>query len=189
MSIKRSSKQNGFAMMEALITAIIVAIGVSGVGVLLLRSVQATQDSSQQSQAMWIVQDFVGRLRANSPAAKSGAYIGSTTTVGCANQPTMCASYNNNGTNTEVTATCSPDVMAAYDSWITVCGLDNTAFDTPSDFIVNPSLNSTCSLRDASNSCIQYNITFSWDTKLKKGNTDSTLRTNTNDYTMIVEVN
>lgn len=184
-----TSRQSGFAMMEALITALIVAIGVSGVGVLLLRSIQATQDSSQQSQAMWIVQDFAGKLRANSTAARNGDYIGQTSIADCANQPTMCASFNIGGLVTNEIDACSTDVMAAYDTWTTVCGLDNTSFDTPSDFIANPVLNSACEQRDIDNNCVRYNITLTWDTKIAKGSVDENDRTNTNDYTMTVEVN
>jgi len=191
MSINLTSKQHGFAMMEALITAMIVAIGVSGVGVLLLRSIQATQDSSQQSQAMWIVQDFVGKLRANSPAAKSGDYIGSTYVTDCTTLPTMCASYNINGTTTDIGSSenCSSTNMAAYDMWTTVCSLDSNSFDTPSDFIANPSLNNTCLERDSRNDCIRYSITFNWDIKISRGSPDASQRTNTNSYNMIVEVN
>lgn len=184
-----TTKQNGFAMMEALITALIVAIGVSGVGVLLLRSIQATQDSSQQSQAMWIVQDFAGKLRSNSAAARNGDYIGQTRVTDCANLPTMCASYNINGLVTSSVVNCDPDVMAAYDTWTTVCGLDSDSFDTPSDFIANPNLNTLCEQRDIDNDCVRYNITLTWDTKLAKGSDTANERTNTNDYTMTVEVN
>jgi type IV pilus modification protein PilV len=184
------NKQTGFAMMEALVTALIVAIGVSGVGVLLLRSIQATQDSSQQSQAMRIVQDFVGRLRANSPAAKSSDYVGTTNLASCAAQPVpLCASYNLAGVYSEVTQDCSATELAAFDSWSTVCGLDNTVFDTPSDFIVNPILSSECIQLDARNECVQYNITLTWDIKLTKGAELAANRNNTNSFNMIVEVN
>jgi type IV pilus modification protein PilV len=187
----RTSKQSGFAMLEALVTAVIVAIGISGVGVLLLRSVQATQDSAQKSQGIWIVQDFAGRLRANSTGARSGAYTGVTSVANCPLVPTMCASYNNDGNNIEVVASCSADDMAIYDSWITVCELDDLRFDTPSDFIANPILNSNCEITDASNNCVQYSVTFTWDTKLTKGGNaaDLGVRTNTNDISILVEVN
>ncbi len=184
-----TTKQSGFAMLEALITALIVAIGVSGVGVLLLRSLQATQDSSQQSQAMWIVQDFAGKLRANSSAARSGDYIGQTTVADCANLPTMCASFNINGLITSSVENCDSNVMAAYDSWTSVCGLDSDSFDTPSDFIANPNLNSLCEQRDTDNECVRYNITLTWDTKLARGSDTASERTNTNNYSMTVEVN
>jgi hypothetical protein len=115
---------------------------------------------------MWIVQDFVGRLRANSPAAKSKAYEGTTNLASCAVQPVpLCASYNLAGTYKEVTLACSTNDLAAFDSWSTVCGLDNTIFDTPSDFIVNPILVSECIQVDAQNECVQYSITLTWDIK------------------------
>ncbi len=48
----RVKPEHGFAMIEALVTALIVAIGVSGVGVLLMRAIQGTQDSAQLSQTL-----------------------------------------------------------------------------------------------------------------------------------------
>jgi type IV pilus modification protein PilV len=190
------SNQRGFAMIEALVTAVIVAIAVSGVGVLLLRSIQATQDSAQLSQGMWIVQDFVGRMRANSNAAKQGNYIGDTDLDDCEIKPApLCASYNSTGTSssagvsTEILVDCSPEDMAAYDTWTTVCGFDNNSYDTPSDFIANPRLSNTCTITADNNDCEQYSVSFTWDTRLKKGSADAALRTNTNNYSMIIEVN
>ena len=176
-----TSKQSGFAMMEALITALIIAIGISGVGVLLMRSIQGTQDNSQRSQAMWIVQDFVGRLRANSVAAKASAYAVSIDKAACANAPAVLCSNDD--------ASCNSSDMATYDSWVTVCGFDSTVFDAPADFVVNPVLNSECTLTNSRNECVQYTVDLQWDTKLAKESAVAEERTNTNNYSMVVEVN
>lgn len=69
------NKQTGFAMIEIMVTVVIIAIAISGMGLLLLRAVQGTQDSAQLSQGMWIVQDYVGRIRANPDGAKGGFYV------------------------------------------------------------------------------------------------------------------
>lgn len=183
--------EKGFAMIEALVTALIVAIGISGVGVLLIRAIQGTQDSAQQSQAMWIVQDFVGRMRANTIAAKTGDYVVDAN-IDCDTLPSaMCAAYFDTGISTSAnTNDCTATEMATYDKWITVCSIHDGVFDSPSDFMVSPALTSTCSLSDiTTGECIQYNIQLDWVTKLTKGSTIEAERTNSNSYSMIVEVN
>lgn len=171
-------------MIEALVTVVIVAIGVSGVGVLLLRSVQATQDNSQKSQAMWIVQDYIGRIRANSPGAKSEAYAGTFTKEVCESQPaTICSAIP--GTDAEV---CDSTQMATFDTWITICGMDDDSFDTPADFIVNPVLTSSCESGTPGN-CVQYLVNLQWNTKLITESDISGERVNTNNYSMVMEVN
>lgn len=188
------SKQSGFAMMEVLVTAIILAIGISGMGVLLLRAVQGTQDSSQQSQAMWMVQDYVGRIRANPDAGRAGNYE-LNVLPNCASKPAaVCAEHYD---VVEVPAVeCSPAQMALFDQWITVCGLDSSVYDSSADFISNPKLTSTCtrtSVRSSSGSglpdCVQYHVSLSWETKIKQGSDIESERTYKNDYSMIVELN
>jgi type IV pilus modification protein PilV len=200
MPITTGSKQRGFAMMEALVTAVVVAIAISGVGVLLLKSIQATQDSSQLSQGMWVVQDLVGRMRANSTAIRSGDYLGITNLDNCDNPPLkMCASHRINNAYQDGDTDCSTTDMATYDNWITVCSLevsiidedepDNLIFDSPSDFLSNPVLTNTCLIPGELGGCVKYLVDLTWNTKLKKGSTQVAERTNTNNYSMIIEVN
>jgi type IV pilus modification protein PilV len=180
-----TKSQHGFAMIEVMVTALIIAIGVSGVGVLLMRSIQGTQDNSQKSQAMWVVQDFAGRIRANSPAAKSGDYIGTESGTSCSTEPSpMCAAHNN-----IASGNCNSSQMAQYDKWITVCGVSASTIDSPTDFLASPSLSSECTLRDARNDCVQYLLDLQWNTKLLTETSDASKRVRTNNYSMILEVN
>ena len=71
MLIKRN---RGFALIEVMIAATIIAIGLSGVGALMLSTLQATQDSSQVSQAMWISNDLAGRIQSNRRGALDNDY-------------------------------------------------------------------------------------------------------------------
>lgn len=188
-------------MIEILVTAVILAIGISGMGVLLLKSVQSSQDNSQKSQGMWIVQDFVGRMRANSEGARAKDYE-SAGAVDCSDAVTMCADYNNG--NRMPSATCNSQEMATYDRWISVCGIDksdvededNLFFSSPSDFILNPILTVTCTNTSTRVStytglpdCVQYFIELEWDTKLQQGAPDEDDRTYKSQYSMVVELN
>lgn len=188
-------RQSGFAMVEVMVTVTIIAIGISGMGVLLMRAIQGTQDSAQQSQAMWIVQDYVGRMRANPEGAKARYYELDPVDIDCNNLPRMCAETYQLGA--EVPAQeCTAIQMAAFDNWISTCGLHDDAYDSPSDFVVNPKLTSTCtntSIRvgPLSNQpdCIQYLINLTWDTKTTKGSSDAAERITQNDFSLIVEFN
>ncbi len=195
MLAKRNPQQSGFAMIEVLVTAVIIAIGVSGLGILLMRVIQGTQDSSQQSQAIWMVQDFVGRIRANSEGARRGDYV-LADKMNCTTPPAkICAEHYKNGTEVAA-ATCDPTEMATYDKWITVCGLSSSVYDSSADFITNPQLTSDCSLtiarvstQSGSSDCVQYNVNLEWDTQIKKGSTSASKRIQKNSYSMVVEVN
>lgn len=191
--LSKNNYQNGFAMIEVLVTAVILAIGISGLGVLLLRAIQGTQDSAQQSQAIWMVQDYVGRIRANPEGARQSLYE-LTTYPDCTVKPTMCADHIFEGTEVDGNV-CPPTAMAEYDTWITVCGLEDSIYDSPSDFIVNSQLGSFCTLNHATRSsnprtgaldCVQYNVSLTWDIQV---NQNASNTTKTNSYSIIVEVN
>lgn len=189
------SKQHGFAMVEVLVTAVILAIGISGMGVLLLKTIQGTQDNAQRSQGMWIVQDLVGRIRANPDGAKLNGYIVAAN-PNCGSEPLkMCADYINNGV--EVAGVdCEPLEMAAYDVWVTMCGFDDPPagspddkiFDTPAEFVAAPVLTSTCNLVSGT-SCLQYTVDLTWTTRIAVGAAAAEDRINKSSYTMVVELN
>lgn len=195
MQSKLDHSQSGFALIEVLVTSVIFAIGISGMGVLLLKTIQATQDNAQRSQGMWVVQDFVGRIRANPEGAKAGGYV--TTGVDCGTDrpatSAMCADHVIN--NVKVAgANCSPADMAAFDVWVTMCGFDDPTptdpndkiFDSPAEFLVNSVLTSTC---DVAAGCVQYSVNLTWSSKITKGDSDEAKRINENNYSMIVELN
>ncbi len=190
-----TNKQGGFAMVEVLVTATIIAIGISGLGILLMRAIQGTQDSSQQSQAMWMVQDYVGRIRANPDGAREH-YYDLTVQPNCQAPPSAICSDHTVGTVKVDADICSKQEMATYDKWTTVCGLTSDVYDSSADFILNPVLASTCSLTHTGSrsstketgkiDCVQYDVSLTWDIKI---NNDSSNTTNTNTYSLVVEVN
>lgn len=196
-------KQFGFAMVEVMVTVAIITIGVSGMGVLLMRAIQGTQDSAQQSQAMWIVQDYVGRMRANPEGARGKFYILDPDDIDCDSPPsTLCAeTFSGNkevspGDCTVDPADTSVNKMATFDNWVSTCGLSSDIYDSPSDFITSPRLTSECTTTGVRSSsytnqldCIQYQVTLTWQTKITKGANDAAERTNQNSFSMLVEFN
>jgi len=175
------NQQRGIALVEVLIAAVIVAIGLSGMGALLLAAIQSTRDSSQTSQGMWIVQDYVGRIRANSLAALNSEYVLSGG-IDCATPPNpMCANHSNSDGERVVPADCSASQMAVFDQWNVVCGTDSSALDSAGEFLRSPTLSSVCSANDATTGfCTQYTVSLSWSTSHKNSKTSQ--------YSMVVEV-
>jgi len=201
--MNNNQSQNGFAIIEIIVTVLIVTVAVSGMGLLLLRAVQSTQDTSQQSQAMWIVEDYVGRLRANVEGAKGSFYVLNPEDIDCQSPPeNLCAeTYSSDA---EVAAAdCSFDrnspgenKMAEFDNWISTCGLNTDTYDSPSDFVVNPQLTSECSNTDTrstnytgNNDCIEYLVTLKWQTKNTNVSSLESERIQENEYSMVVRVN
>lgn len=194
-------QQHGFAMIEVLVTAVILAIGISGMGVLLLKSVQSSQDNSQKSQGMWIVQDLVGRMRSNPEGMRAKAYETSGA-FDCA-PIKACSVYNNNGF--EPSQSCSTSQMASFDNWVSVCGANSTIFnavsseflyDSPSDFIINPILDVSCtnttsrvSTYTGQADCVQYFIQLTWSTKLQQGAPNEDDRVFQSSFSMVLESN
>jgi len=205
-SVTKRKSQHGFAMIEVLVTAVIIAIGLSGLGVLLMRAIQGTQDSSQHSQAMWIVQDFAGRIRANPIGARQETYETNAIPANyCKTRPNpVCASYFDNG-NVVDPVDCTPADMANFDRWDMVCGMiidlkpgdtgynpEDVVFDAPAEFIVNPVLTSTCSKSHVSRistpslkvDCVQYLVTLTWSNRVSQGGVSRT-----SSYSTLVELN
>ena len=196
-----AQKQSGFAMIEVMVTVVIITIGISGMGLLLLRALQGTQDSAQLSQAMWIVQDYVGRIRANPNAARVGLYEMNSNNIECTSPPAqLCAdTYKQlGGINTQgdwypANDDCSADpaLMAVYDNWMSTCSLHSSLkglYDSSSNFIASKQLVSEC-ISPTPADCVEYSVTLSWKTKVKQANDDEDDRTHDNEYRAFVRLN
>ncbi len=64
----------GFTLIEALVALVVLSIGLLGVAALQLASLQANHGASQRTQATFLAQDIVDRMRANRDAAVAGDY-------------------------------------------------------------------------------------------------------------------
>jgi len=73
MNIMR--KQNGFSMLEALVTLLIVSLGLLGIAGIIANSLKVNQGAQIRSQASWLANDIIDRMRANRTTAEGGAYV------------------------------------------------------------------------------------------------------------------
>jgi len=76
-------KQNGFSMLEALVTLVIVSLGLLGIAGIIANSLKVNQGAQARSQASWLANDIIDRMRANRITAEGGAY----TLASCAAAP------------------------------------------------------------------------------------------------------
>ncbi len=67
-------RQQGFTIVEALITFLILSVGLLGMAGLQTKSIQMDQNSYQRSQAAMLAQDINDRMRSNVEATRDGSY-------------------------------------------------------------------------------------------------------------------
>lgn len=68
------TRNEGFTLIEVLVALTILSIGVLGVAGMQLTGLQDTNTAESTQEASWLAQDAIGRMEANLPAAKAGAY-------------------------------------------------------------------------------------------------------------------
>ena len=64
-------RQQGFSLLEVLITMLIVSFGLLGIAGIIITSLKNNQSSSARSQASLMVNDIVDRMRANRSSAEA----------------------------------------------------------------------------------------------------------------------
>ena len=67
-------RQQGFSLIEVLITVVVTSFGLLGIAGLQLASVNASTVASVNTQAMISIDEIVGQIRANPNAAKAGEF-------------------------------------------------------------------------------------------------------------------
>jgi type IV pilus assembly protein PilV len=102
-------KQNGFSMIELLISVVIMSVGVLGMAGLQMLSMQNNRSALLQGEAVLRANDILDRIRANPTGTYTGVAVTSTpgTTTDC------------------VGNTCSESEMAAYDITQWQCSLNS----------------------------------------------------------------
>lgn len=69
--MKIMHKQRGFSLLEALITLLIISLGLLGIAGIIANSLKVNQGAYVRSQASWLANDIVDRMRANRTTAES----------------------------------------------------------------------------------------------------------------------
>ncbi len=109
-SINRCKKSQGVGLIEVLVSVLVLGVGALGIATMQLTGLKYNKGSQGRTQAIFLANDMLDRLRANVDFASSSP------------------AYNTNGANTVnnttpnppfncYTATCTPAQMAEFDKW------------------------------------------------------------------------
>ncbi len=175
-------QQLGASLIEVLIALVIFAVGLLGFAALQLNALQSSGDSSQRTQATWIVQELAERVRAN-PEAALASYASA---PNCSNLPAQrCADYYNPISGAKVNATdCTAAQMAAYDRWEAQCPYSGNSTYTANATAREGRYGSRDFLAQAASgtpplavvaSGTQLTITASWQSKAEKNSSGQNL--------------
>jgi type IV pilus assembly protein PilV len=104
-SIASKVRQNGFSMIEILISLVIIAIAMLGAAGLQLNVMRLNNGSQSRTQAIFLAADMVERLEANKVGAVAGSY----------NMPTTWTNASSAAATDCTTTTCDSTNLAAWD--------------------------------------------------------------------------
>ncbi|MDQ1920652.1 type IV pilus modification protein PilV [Massilia pseudoviolaceinigra] len=66
-------RQQGFSMLEVLITMIVISVGLLGIAGLIITNMKANHSAYSRGQATILAMDIIDRMRANRTVAQAGA--------------------------------------------------------------------------------------------------------------------
>lgn len=165
-------KQSGVTLIEVLVTLLITTVGLLGLAALQLGALKATSDSAQRSQAVWLMQDLIERMRAN-PRGLTAEYLSA---ADCSSYPDqMCASYKITTGGPVEASDCTAAQMATFDRWETQCqySVDSAINHTSRDSIASGGEN-ILTLTDV-NADGEVSLTASWVLRGKTADGVSTI--------------
>lgn len=112
--LSHKSCQKGFTLIEMLIAAVVLSIGLLGLAGLQAQSLIFNKSAAQRSQATILAYDIIDRMRANKALAEAGAYDSAFNT-------------GPSGSINCETGTCSSGDMVTYDinQWLCLLGGTN----------------------------------------------------------------
>jgi len=135
--MQQIKKQRGLSLIEVLVTITITSIGLMGLVSLQMQAVRATTDSGNRSQAVWVLNDILNRIRANE--ASSASYITNGIFNCAAGAPAnTCSVYHTGSAAGPVVAACTGPEMAAWDLFEVACGSPKN--DTPAQVFFGNSI-------------------------------------------------
>jgi len=143
-------RQAGLNLIEILVAALILSVGLLSMAGLQVARLRSVQNATQKQQAAFMVHELLERMRSNRDAALAGDY-GATVSCAGATPPLNCS---------DATA-CSPTQLATYDLYTIQCG-DNTV-STIRSGVTDQLLDGQLTVSCASGSCSDgVTVSMSW---------------------------
>lgn len=108
--INNGAKNQGFSMIEILISVVVLSIGLMGLGGLQIAALKGTNHAHYSTEASLLIMDLADRMRTNIVGVADGDYI-TNTDINCASSPAkQCNSVS-----------CDSAELASYDKHIYSC--------------------------------------------------------------------
>lgn len=156
----------GMTLIEVLIAAVVLAIGLLGVAALQVSALQGAGNAQFRSKATDLTSSMVDRIRANLEGDAIDAYVTAAATCASTTPNSICSMDADDTTNSA--NECSPTDMAAFDLWQIRCRVEDTL---PGGQISIAQLVANCP--GCCSALTPMEITVSWQTQ----NADPNLRT------------
>ena len=97
----RARLQSGFSLIEAMVSLVVVSVGMIGIAALYGQGLGATRTALSRTQAVNLAADMADRIRSNRRGGASYGGVGA-----------------NNNCDPGGGVNCTPDQMAAHDLWV-----------------------------------------------------------------------
>ena len=149
-SLVNSTKEQGFSLIEVLISMVIMGVGLLGLAGLQITSMKGTTNANSRNVANMLVMDLSDRMRSN-PIGVAGGFYGNS--VSCSSAVRVC----------RINTYCSPQQVALFDVQETLCGMKRSTRREGGvkNLLVNGDLDITCPSGCGSKNAI-HNVTISW---------------------------
>ena len=108
---KTHSKQSGFSLIEVMVAALLLSIGILGVAGLQIIGMKGTQQSHMKQQASAVLHSLTERMHSNKLGVLAANYVDDSETYDCSNKPVCGVGVN-----------CTPADIASLDKHNIFCG-------------------------------------------------------------------
>lgn len=173
---RKSQIQSGFSLIEVMVAAMILSIGILGVASLQVVGLKGTHQSTMKIQAMNIVSSLTERMHANKLGVTNGSYVDSSANFVC-NEVEDCSFTTANCTSAQIAKIDLDNLICGYKAGTANRrgGIKSYAVGDQTDFF-NGDLNITCPTGDCASG--QVRISMEWqEQKFGNENADSILPT------------
>ncbi|MET0028553.1 MAG: type IV pilus modification protein PilV [Candidatus Thiodiazotropha sp.] len=121
IKVPRFRYARGMTLIEVLIAAIVIAVGLLGVAAMQVTALQGSSNANFRARSVDLASTLTDRIRANLTALNTYA---TTDPTGCDNPPNPICAMVPDG-SAAAASDCTPDQMAVYDVWDVSCKVEN----------------------------------------------------------------
>ncbi|MCU7924049.1 MAG: type IV pilus modification protein PilV [Candidatus Thiodiazotropha sp. (ex Dulcina madagascariensis)] len=157
-TIQSQRNCRGMTLVEVLVSAVIIGIGLMGVAALQMTALQGSTNAQSRSRTADLVSSLADRMRANQSDVNS--YISAVPAGNCAaTVPAAICAMQPNAADLTGVSQCTPGQMAAYDLWEIRC---NAETDLSGGQVAVSCVDSDITDADPCSSMSSFRISISW---------------------------